>query len=266
MTETHTFARDLVVRAGDMLRGRHLNIGEIMQKGDDPRDEVTAADLEINTFLTNEIGAMFPSHGIGSEEAADRRGDGIHTWHIDPIDGTSNFARAIPHFAVCVSLMVNDCPKTAAIYNPMTGELFSFDHKDGPYVGITPIHTSSVRDIAKAQVFYHIGRRETLWDWGIATMRSLLSVTKKIKDPGASSLDLAFLAAGRADVVIYGTMTTLDISGAIGMIRSAGGEVYSLLSGDPVLFSSDPQSVIAVADPILKEQLVPSLHLDLLLS
>ncbi|MBP6879939.1 MAG: hypothetical protein KBC10_03190, partial [Candidatus Pacebacteria bacterium] len=69
---------------------------------------------------------------------------------------------------------------------------------------------------------------------------------KKNANLGSSALDLAFLASGRVDAVIYGTMTTLDIAVALSMVRLAGGEIYNL-DGTPVVLSDSPQQIIATS-------------------
>ncbi len=257
-------AVDMVMRAGELLRASYRGVQEIAQKGDDPRNEVTAADKALSRFLIEEIGKRFPEHGVYSEEGEGGESD-RHTyeWAIDPIDGTSNFARAIPHFAICASLLKDGIPIAGAIHNPVTNELFTFDEKKGATCNGSSVRASSVQDPMKAQLFFHVGRKEKLFDWGATTMRSLLSGTKKIKDLGASGLDLAFLASGRADAVIYGTLTTQDIAGAIGMVRAAGGEVYSLVENAPVTFSTEPQTIVATSNRGLYDVLLPMLHADM---
>ena len=79
---------------------------------------------------------------------------------------------------------------------------------------------------------------------------------------GASAYDLSLLASGSIEAVIYATMTTIDIAGAIGMVREAGGEVYSA-KGIPVEISYEPQPIIAVASSALFEKMKPLLHLNL---
>lgn len=258
------FAKELVIEAGEMLHATYTGVQQVMQKGDDPRNDITAADRAVNGFLMQRIKASFPAHGIYSEEGVDANATSEYVWALDPIDGTSNFARAIPHFAVCVSLLQNRKPIVGVFYNPVTKELFSFSSEHGARLGAEEVHTSVNIDPMTATALLHVGRNTDLHDWGISVMGSFLAQVKKTKDFSSSSLDLAFLAAGRVDVVVYGTLTTEDIAGAIGMVRAAGGEVYALATGEPVQISKQPQTIIATANDGLYENLKPLLHADLL--
>lgn len=263
--EYEQYAVDLVQRAGERLKSEYRGVQAIAQKGDDPRNEVTAADKALSEFLITDVESRFPEHGVYSEEEEGIRREACeYEWAFDPIDGTSNFARAIPHFSICASLLKNGVPIAGAMYNPITDEVFSFEEGKGALFGKESVHASSVHDPMKAQLLFHVGRKEALFDWGAETLRSLLFGAKKVKDLGASSLDLAFLAAGRVDTVIYGTMTTQDIAGAIGMVRAAGGEVYSLKTGMPVAISKEPQTIVATANRELYEALLPMLHAEML--
>lgn len=257
------FSERLVERVGARVQGARGNVLGIMQKGDDPRNEVTATDKEAHQILTDAIREAYPEHSVYSEEDDTHMRAGEFVWVLDPIDGTSNFARGIPHFAVCVGLLRGGVPIAGAVFNPATNELFSFEEEHGAFLNGAPIRTSSIIDLKQAQVFLHVGRKSQLWDWGAATLRSLLEGTKKVKDMGASGLDLSFLAAGRAEVVVYGMLTTRDVASAIGVVRAAGGEVYTP-QGIPVDFSEEPQPIIATANKALFDAALPLLHTELL--
>lgn len=259
----YDFAIDLVRRAGEKLKTAAKDI-VVSHKGTDVRDVVTTTDLEINTFLINEIHLAYPEHCIYSEEGASTEEQASeYEWTLDPIDGSANFSRGIPHFAICVGLLKSGVPVVGAVYNPITDELFSFETGHGAFLNGQPIGVSDVMEPEKAQGLLIIGHQALLWDWGTAVYRSFLEHLKKLKMFGSSGLDLCFLAAGRADIVVYGTLTTQDIASAIGIVRAAGGEVYTI-DGVPVQFSAARQTVVATASKELFEKARPFLHADLL--
>lgn len=258
-------AVSLAKEVGEKLQATRGTVIDILQKGDEPRDEITAVDLAINSFLIEALKKAYPDHRVRSEEGSGDRSDvvGEYEWVLDPIDGTANFARSIPHFATCIGLLHKGVPIVGAVYNPVTDELFSFDAEKGAFYNGREIHTSKVSDLSKSQGFFHIGRDRALWDWGLATQRSFLEGLKKVKDPGASALDLCFLAAGRAEIICYGMLTTQDVAAAIGIVRKAGGDVYTL-TGVPVEIREGSQMVIATANKALLSEVLPLLHTDLL--
>ncbi len=267
----HEFVIDLVQRAGKVLRtsATHLTTG---YKGGDERAVLTSADLEVNTFIVNEIKRAYPDHRMYSEEGPSvaealegKEGSevgGAYEWAIDPIDGSANFSRGIPHFAIAVGLLHEGRPATGAVYNPITNDLFSFDEK-GAYLNGSPIRVSDVREASKAQGLLVVGHQAPLYDWGTAVFRSFLEHLKKLKMLGSSTLDLCFVAAGRADVVVYGTLTTYDLVAALGVLRAAGGDVYTL-DGTPAALSKEPQTIVATANRELFESVRPLLHAELL--
>lgn len=259
------FIKSLVREAGERLMQSHGKSIAIEHKNNDWRDEVTSVDRELSGLLSARIKERFPEHQIYSEEAVSKESEStsIYSWAIDPIDGTSNFARDIPYFSCCIALLERDVPIAGAIYNPRTNELFSFERGEGAFLNDLPIHASKITEPHDAYALFHIGRKETLWNWGLSTQRSFIQSIKKINSFGASALDLSFLAAGRIEIVVYGTMTTRDIAAAIGLVRAAGGEIYTP-EGIPVELRNTPQPIIAVANKELFTAILPLLHTDLL--
>lgn len=252
MTNRYDFITALTKEAGEKVlasRDSHLSVSA---KGDDPRNLVTNVDIEANAFITERIQAAFPGEAIRSEETADTVDASGSYWSIDPIDGTSNFAHALPHYAVVISWMEQGEPTMGAIYNPVTRELFSFEKGKGSFLNGKPITVSNATTIKGAYILLNIGRKEEGRQWGLNLYETFVFIAKAQKciNFAGSALDLAFLAAGRVDVVIYGTMTTMDIACATAMVRASGGEVYSL-DGTPVQLSSKPQQIIATSTKAL---------------
>lgn len=260
----YDFSIDVVVKAGKLVKESLEGNLQVSHKGIDSKDIVTDIDISVNTFLTEEIKKQFPDHAIYSEEAEN---DGIHSeyvWAIDPIDGSANFSRRIPHFATCLALLKSGEPIVGVVYNPITDELFSFEKGNGVFLNGKPITVNTFTTLKDAQASLIIGHKAPLWDWGMATFRSFIEHLSKTKAFGSSALDICFVAAGRLDVVVYGTMTTKDVSGAIGILRAAGGEIYNVRDGTVAELSDKKQTVVVTANKILFDAVRPHLHTDLL--
>lgn len=264
MTELD-FAVELVRAAGARMK-KALEGEFVVSHKEGPRDPVTNVDIEISDFLVGEIKKNFPDHRVYSEEdtGVDKaRMQGLE-WVLDPIDGTGNFSHRIPHFAICVSLLRDGVPIVGAIYNPITDELFSFAEGKGVFLNGKTVHVSAIIEPSDAQGFLIVGHQPALWDWGAAVHPSLLHNLNKLKGLGSSNLDLAFLAAGRAEVVVYGTFSMPDGAPGVGMVRAAGGEVYEIKSGDPIKSFTERQAIVAVSNKALYEKVRPYLHAELL--
>ena len=253
MKERHDFIISTIKEAGELLVAEIEKGFEVSSKEGDSRNILTEVDLIIDQFLKNKIKEKYPEEKIYSEEGGDEFGS-LPMWSLDPIDGTSNFARAIPHYAVVVAFIENGEAVVGAVFNPITRELFSFEKGRGVFLNGKEIKSSEVKSIKDAYVLLHVGRKESLHEWGLRLQKALLTSAKKNANLGSSALDLAFLASGRIDAVVYGTMTTLDIAVAISMVRIAGGEVYDI-SGKPVILSKEPQQIIATSTKDLFEEI-----------
>ena len=231
--------------AGALLLESRQQAFAVSTKGGDPRDLVTSVDIEVNDFVTKKIKSEFPDEAVLSEET-NQETTGESFWSIDPIDGTSNFARSIPHFAIVITYFVDNVPVTGAVFNPVTGDLFSFKKGTGAFLNGEKLAVSSVTEVKDAYVILHIGRKESVREWGLNLQAKFLAQAKKNINLASSALDLCFLAAGRVDAVIYGTMSTRDIATAVAIIREAGGEVYDL-NASPIEFTDHPQQIIGTA-------------------
>ena len=238
----YDFVTKTVREAGRLLLKLRDEGFSATHKGSDQRDIVTSVDTAINEFIIGKIKEAFPNDAIYSEESIGVE-DGKNSWAIDPIDGSSNFARGIPHYAVCIAHLSGGVPNTGAVYNPVTNELFSFKKGGGAFLNGKPISVSHISDMKEASVFLHAGRKPELWDWGGASYTKLLAGAKKTLNYGGSALDACFVASGRIEANIYGRLSTMDIASAIGILLEAGGRVVND-NGEPAVFSTEPQKVL----------------------
>lgn len=258
----YNFIISIIKQAGDILLDSRKKHFEISSKKGDPRNIVTSVDLEINNFLEKAICSTYPEEVIFSEETKSVATTKTSFWSIDPIDGTSNFSRHIPHFAIVITYIENNRPAVGAVYNPITRELFSFKKEKGAYLNGEKISVSSISTLKESYTLLHIGRLDSVREWGIKLQKILLGKAKKTINLGSSALDLCFLAAGRVNIVIYGTLTTKDIATAVAIVREAGGEVYDIL-GKPVSISSKPQKIIGVSNKKLFDEINREMNSDI---
>ncbi len=241
--DPYDFILQKVAEAGELVMRLKGEVFATHSKGGDPRDIVTSVDMSVSKFLIEEIRNMFPGDSIYSEEGGGVEHEGGRLWVIDPIDGTANFSRNIPHFSVCVGFLEGGVPSAGGVYNPATKELFSFKKGAGAFLNGERIHTSPIADLSQAHVFFHAGRKKELWDWGGESYRKLLANANKTKNFSGFALDTCFVAAGRIEANIYGALTqTLDLAPALGILAEAGG-VASDERGGQVVFPSSVQKL-----------------------
>jgi myo-inositol-1(or 4)-monophosphatase len=251
--DKYKFTLELIKSAGDLLLKKRDKKFKVKFKNNNPRDIVTSVDLEINDFIIKKIKKNFPLDSVYSEEGCDK--DCFKNyWSVDPIDGSSNFSRSIPHFAISIGYIKNNEPFLGAVYNPVTKELFSFKKNKGAFLNNKKIKVSEETDLKKAYVFLHAGRSEEVQKWGGKSYTKLLENVNKTSNYACSSLDICFVAAGRIEVNVYGTLSTLDIAPAIGILREAGGLIF----GDKkelIELSKEPKKVYTVNDRVMLKKI-----------
>ncbi len=253
--QRYEFLISEIKTAGQMLVDAHKVGFKVSSKNNDVRDVLTETDLKVDQFLKGRIKETFPEDKIYSEESGDSIDSNGSFWSIDPIDGTSNFARGIPHFAVSLGYIENGVTVLGAVFNPMTNELYSFEKGVGAFLNGELIHVSKTGKLIDSTVLLHTGRPESVREWGLGLQREFLSSARKVINLGSTALDLCFIASGKVDAVIYGTFTTLDCAPAIGILREAGGEIYDT-SGNIVELKKGPQKIIATSNRVLFEDIL----------
>lgn len=252
--EPYDFIGSTVREAGEVLKKARDEGFTATMKGGDPRDVVTSVDFAVNEFIIGKIKEEYPDDAIYSEEGGGSALGG-RVWAIDPIDGSSNFSRGIPHYAVCLALLEGGAPVAGAVYNPVTDELFSFKKGGGAFLNGAPIRVSAIIELKDASVFFHTGRTPEFWSWGGASYTKLLGAAKKTSNYSGSALDACFVAAGRIEANIYGRLTTMDIASAIGILLEAGGRVVND-KGEAIAFSTEPQRVMMTNSPEIESALL----------
>ena len=107
---------------------------QVSRKG--AADYVTAADLKAEQVIFDLLTKARPGYGfLGEERGLVEGSDKTHRWIVDPIDGTTNFVHAIPHFAVNIALEREGEVVHAVTYNPITQDLFWAEKGKGAFLG-----------------------------------------------------------------------------------------------------------------------------------
>src|SRR5690242_21699095 len=102
--------------AGKILREEFDRPAEIAYKGD--VDLVTQADKKSEEAIVTRLTKYFPEHSIVAEEGGGHENGSEFLWHVDPLDGTTNFAHGYPCFSISIALSQRDALLAAVVYNP----------------------------------------------------------------------------------------------------------------------------------------------------
>ncbi|MDR1333722.1 MAG: inositol monophosphatase [Holosporaceae bacterium] len=180
-------------------------------------DFVTSADLKADKILKEELLRARPSYSFLSEESEEIVGeDSTCTWIVDPLDGTINYMHGFPHWAISVALEKNGEIVAAVTYDPIKNEMFWAEKGCGAYLNEKKIRVSGRRSIHEALIAFGST------DVEMPLRNNMLS--GKVRRTGSTTLNMAYLAAGRFDILYLGSDSNKwDVAAGMLLIREAGG-------------------------------------------
>jgi myo-inositol-1(or 4)-monophosphatase len=146
-------ASALAREAGQLARRRFLDRSSFSVGFKGPQDYITEVDGEVERLIATRLHAIFPEDGFIGEEGAGRVGKpGAPIWVVDPIDGTSNFARGAPHFCVSMGAVIEREVELGAIFDPMVDELFAARRGGGATLNGVKMRVADTADLKAASV------------------------------------------------------------------------------------------------------------------
>jgi len=219
------FAKITARDAGAILRERFGVGRKIEFKG--VVDLVTDADRASELFISERLKASFPAFRVvGEEGIASQAGDGEgYVWVVDPLDGTTNYAHAYPHFGVSIALAKGKELLVGVVYDPMRDELFAAQKGQGATLNDRPIKVTTETELIRSLLATGFAYDLSLRDAQLDIWRKVQGVTQGIRRDGAAALDLVWLAAGRVDGFWEDPLMPWDMAAGALIVTEAGGRV-----------------------------------------
>jgi len=221
-------------------RGLNRDFGELAElqvAKKAPADFVSAADLKSEQVIFEALSKARPGYNFLAEERGMIEGtDKTHTWIVDPLDGTTNFLHAIPHFAINIALQREGQVVAAVTHNPATNELFWAEKGKGAYVNDRRLRVAARTRMDEAVLatgipFLGHGQHARF-------LKELHQVSQKaagVRRFGAAALDLAWVAAGRYDGYWERDLQAWDTAAGVLLVAEAGGKVTTADGDDDVV-------------------------------
>jgi myo-inositol-1(or 4)-monophosphatase len=199
---------------------------------------VTWADVTSQAAIFDVIGDAFPSHAILGEEGIGGTADSDHTWIVDPLDGTSNYAHGVPFACVSVALRDPEGVVVGAIFEPFRGELFTAARSRGAWLGDGPLagerlEVSAAESLARAMVCTGLQSDDPVQIEAYGRrIVALYKTARGTRALGSPALCLAYVAAGRIDAFLERDATyAWDVGAGALLITEAGGRCEDLDGG-----------------------------------
>ena len=249
--------------AGEMIVKSADNLDAVKVDEKSRHDFVTEVDRRSEDMIIHAIKKAYPEHAfLGEETGRSGNAEAEVEWIIDPLDGTTNFVRGIPHVAISIACRIKGKLQHAVVVEPFKHEEFTASRGAGANLNGRRIRVSGREKPAGALYATGIPYSAPSFDHMdnyLACMAEFADNSAGIRRLGVASLDLAYVAAGRMDVFWEMYLKPWDIAAGVLLVREAGGMVSDFQGSESFLESGH---IVASTPKLFKPSLkVVSKHL-----
>lgn len=225
MTRRDLLARTLR-RAGAVLTRNFGRVGYTQKRR---ADLLTVSDLQSQRLILDAIRRAFPGDDYQAEENEVRLTGAERRWVIDPLDGTTNYAHGYPAACVSVGLLRRGRPELGGVFDPFRGELFLAERGRGTALNGRKVHVTRTRRVEDSLLVtgFAYDRAERA-DFYLARFKAFMTRCHDVRRSGSAALDLAWVAAGRADGFWEFKLNPWDVAAGWLLVTEAGGKVTTL--------------------------------------
>ena len=248
--ELDAFLTGLMPRLGELARNGFEDPGPVRFKT--RGQPVTATDREIERIAMEAILSRWPDHAILGEESGHTRGEAEVTWFIDPLDGTANFVHGLPFFSVSIGVARGGRMVAGHVLDPLRDEHFRAVEGGGAWLGGRRLVMEDPPDLLHANVSMQTSAGGAYMQKP-GFFRDLHRRTQKTRKLGSMALELAYVAAGRLDLLIAGKSSPQawwDLAGGWKLVEEAGGTLVDL---DGLEITPETSHLVAGPEPLVRE-------------
>ena len=238
-------AIEIAQEAGKILVEELSRPLDIAYKGDEV-DLVTQADKRSERLIVERLTKYFPDHAIAAEEGTGHESASASEfrWHVDPLDGTTNFAHGYPCFSVSIALAQRDTLLAAVVFNPFYNELFTAARGEGATFNGKQISVSKNATLSTSLLCTGFPVRNRKASPNLQYYGEFTQHSHGVRRDGSAALDLASVAAGRFDGFWEFGLAKWDTAAGVLLIEEAGGKVTDFAGnpyqlGGPVILATN---------------------------
>lgn len=242
--------------AGNIILRSSENIDKINIETKSANDFVSEVDRAAEQAIIEAVHKAYPEHAILGEESG-KIGDNDITWIIDPLDGTTNFLKGIPHYCVSIAVMNQGKIEHGVIYDPVRQDLFTASRGQGAALNgrrLRVTQAKSLENTILATGFPFKARQHH--ESYFAVLSDVFKTCGDIRRGGSAALDLAYTAAGKVDGYWEIGIKLWDIAAGALMVQEAGGLVGDFSGSHDYLQKGN----IVAANPKVFKALVQKVH------
>jgi myo-inositol-1(or 4)-monophosphatase len=220
---------------------------EIGEKG--VQDWVTQADREVERSIRGRLTAAFEADGFVGEEGgrqAPSPATGGGTWVVDPIDGTANFMRGVPWFAVSIAWIGDTEPELGVVYDVVRDQLYAARSGGGATCNGTSLSASVQDRLDRSALCLGFWTRGGADRFVEVTQRAV-AARCDVRRLGSAALALAYVARGAIEGFWQTRIHPWDVAAGVVLVREAGGFVSPFFARNGL---NEPQPILAAARPL----------------
>ena len=241
-------AEQAAYAAGTHLLASRSRLAEVVITQKQPGDVASEIDREAEALIRDVVHKHFPDHEfLGEEEGRVFSGanhDGAPMWVVDPLDGTANYLRGYPQYAVSIALVDEGEPVLGVVFDPCRNEFFGAIRGRGAVLNGSLIRCAAPRaSIAAMAATVFPKPTSPRMPQYMGELSRVLQSFGGVRRSGSMALEMAYLAAGRIDAFWEHDMGAWDAAAGIVLLREAGAVVHardgqSLLSSRSLMAST----------------------------
>jgi myo-inositol-1(or 4)-monophosphatase len=189
-------------------------------------DLVTEVDKKSEAKIIEVIYENFPDHNVLGEEGGDLEKKSDYLWIVDPIDGTVNFAHAVPIFCVSIAVEYKGEVILGIVYNPIIREKFWAQKGEGAYLNDKRIHVSEIDELKDSLLvtgFPYDAKTNT--DHCLDHFINFVKLGLPVRRLGSAAIDICYLACGRFEGFWEVNLNPWDVAAAYLILIESGGKV-----------------------------------------
>lgn len=229
--EYERVAIDVAREGGQLARAFFEDRGALTVEKKGVQDLVSRADREVEQRITRALVERAPGSVVLGEEGGGDPDPSRPLWVVDPIDGTLNFLRGVPHWCVSIALYDEGRVKAGAIYDPTHDEMWSAHEGGGARLNGEPVRVSTTARFDEAVIALGESQRTPLEDR--KRLSDALRTRKvELRHMGAGALGAVWVAAGRVDAFLELHLNAWDALAAWHIVKEAGGRANAFLDGE----------------------------------
>jgi len=233
MSELLVLATAIAREAGAIARDRFHDTRTIATKSSEI-DLVTDVDHALDALVRERILAARPRDGLVTEENTAHTGSSGVRWIVDPLDGTTNYAHAYPHFSISIGVEVDGQREVGVVYDPMRDETFSAERGRGATLNGRPIRVSAIAELRRSLLAtgfaYDVHTRRTP---NLAYFERFVTRAQAIRRAGSAALDFSYVACGRFEGYWELHLAPWDVAAGLLLVDEAGGRTSDFDGGPP---------------------------------